>query len=375
MFRSRPTLRRLGLLGVALALLSGLFVIPAIAANSSVTGSLTYRGDGRPHAGGGRDRHDRRHDRRGGCRGRHRPAADRRSGQRPDRLLGAGRRDAIDPTHAYALYATISTGANTWQNTSGEPVITGGPTKGIDLVLTARPGRTRAATIDGHDRPAGGDDAGAIGRHHRGPDQGRDRDARRAPGARRITGRRRTCPSRSATTRRLIDPAATYVVKGGIVDGADVWQNREGVTAISGGTATPTVDAAGDRGARPVCRSRRAPPARPRRASVAPSTAPSVAPRPRRRRRPRPARRQPRPPRRAPTATPAPTPTPAPTATPDPHADPDAEPVAHADPDADADPQPNAHPDADAIADTHADAGCRRASRPRRRSRARSRGP
>src|SRR4029453_7309091 len=39
----------------------------------------------------------------------------------------------------------------------------------------------------------------------------------------------------------LLDPAANYVVKGGIVDGATVWQNREGVAAIAGGAAIGTI--------------------------------------------------------------------------------------------------------------------------------------
>ena len=41
----------------------------------------------------------------------------------------------------------------------------------------------------------------------------------------------------------LIDPA-DYIIKGGIVDGATVWQNREGVSAIAGGKAIATVQLA-----------------------------------------------------------------------------------------------------------------------------------
>ena len=123
MFRSRPTLRRLGLLGVALALLSGLFVIPAIAANSSVTGSLTTEETVTLT-----------------------PAAvaivtivDTTATADAGVVIGQQRIDAppsvpidfsvlvdgttIDPTHSYALYATISDGSATWQNTTGEPVI------------------------------------------------------------------------------------------------------------------------------------------------------------------------------------------------------------------------------------------------------------
>ena len=53
----------------------------------------------------------------------------------------------IDQTHSYALFATIVDGTTTWQNAVGEPVITGGPIKGVDLVLTALP--SPAAIVGG----------------------------------------------------------------------------------------------------------------------------------------------------------------------------------------------------------------------------------
>src|SRR6185436_19790864 len=42
---------------------------------------------------------------------------------------------AIDPKHAYALYASIVDAKSTWQNTDAVPVITGGPTSGLDVTL------------------------------------------------------------------------------------------------------------------------------------------------------------------------------------------------------------------------------------------------
>ena len=139
MFRSRPTLRRLGLLGVALALLSGLFVIPAIAANSSVTGSLTTEETVTLT-----------------------PAAvaivtivDTTATADAGVVIGQQRIDApasvpidfsvlVDADHhrpdprVRPLRDHLD-GTSTWQNPIGEPVITGGPTKGIDLVLPSVP--------------------------------------------------------------------------------------------------------------------------------------------------------------------------------------------------------------------------------------------
>ena len=60
----------------------------------------------------------------------------------------------IDPTHSYALFATIVDGTTTWQNAVGEPVITGGPTKGVALVLTALP--SPAAIVGGTILPPAG---------------------------------------------------------------------------------------------------------------------------------------------------------------------------------------------------------------------------
>ena len=38
---------------------------------------------------------------------------------------------AVQPTHAYALFATVVDGTSTWQNPKGVPVITGGPTEAV----------------------------------------------------------------------------------------------------------------------------------------------------------------------------------------------------------------------------------------------------
>ena len=87
--------------------------------------------------------------------------------------------DTIDPTHSYALFATIVDGTTTWQNAVGEPVITGGPTKGVALVLTALP--SPAAIVGGTILPPADTVIGPSAVCHRGTHQGRDRDTRRPP--------------------------------------------------------------------------------------------------------------------------------------------------------------------------------------------------
>src|SRR5918994_2571589 len=136
---SRHSLRRFGLFAGTLALVSAALTVPISAADAVVTGSLSYGEDvaltptavtivtivdqtAAPDAGAviGQQRID---------------------GARviPIDFSVLVNADTIDPTHAYALFATIVDGANTWQNPVGEPVITGGPTRGVDLVLSAAP--------------------------------------------------------------------------------------------------------------------------------------------------------------------------------------------------------------------------------------------
>ncbi len=145
---------------------------------------------------------------------------------------------AIDQTHAYGLYATIVDGASTWQNPTGEPVITGGPTSGIALSLTALPA-TAPAKIDGTIAPPAGTRFGPAA-------------VTLAALIKLETGtlvarqvRPLTNPADLAFSigydPALIDPSATYVVKGGIIDGASMWQNRAGVTVIQGGKATSSI--------------------------------------------------------------------------------------------------------------------------------------
>jgi putative lipoprotein len=126
-FRSRPTLRHLGLLGVAVALVTGLLAFPAAAATSSVTGSLTYREkvaltpaavaivtivDSTAAADAGAIVGQQRID---------------APGNIPIDFSVLVDQSAIVSTHSYALYATITDGRSRWQNAVGEPA---GPGRG-----------------------------------------------------------------------------------------------------------------------------------------------------------------------------------------------------------------------------------------------------
>ena len=337
---SHRRLRAAAVLVLLAALSAAVLVVPIAAATSSVTGSITYRE-----------------------RIALSPQAvaiitivDTTAAPDAGAVIGQQRIDAptsvpidfsvlvdastINQTHAYALFATIADGASTWQNPTGEPVITGGPTSGIALTLASVPA-TPAGTITGTIVPP---TATALG-----------------PAAVSIaalikveTGTlvaRQVRPISSPANLgfsigydpSLIDPAATYVVKGGIVDGSSAWQNREGVSAITGGKAAGPVTLPVTLAPTPVPVASPAPSPASSQTAV-PTAAPSVAP-------------TAAPPSGAPTAaasataTAAPTATPAATATPAPTPDPDADRHrdrhAGADADGDADRRGDRDPDID----------------------------
>ena len=231
---SRPILRRLSAAMLAVGLLAALMTVPTSAATTAVTGTLSYAESVTltPNAVAVVTIVDQTAS----------PDAGAIVGEE---WIGAPTTVPIDfsvlidsatldPTHAYALFATITDGANVWQNPHGEPVITGGPVSGIALVLPAVPA-TAPASISGTIVPPA--------------------DAAFGPGAVEIaalvkveTGtlvtrqvRPITGPTDLAFTigfdPALIDPTASYVVKGGIVDGAAVWENKDGVPAIKAGKA------------------------------------------------------------------------------------------------------------------------------------------
>lgn len=235
----RPSVpRRAILLTADVAIFSGLVAAPIIAANTTVSGSLTYVEKVSLSSSAVAIV----------------TIVDQTAASNAGAIVGQQRIDgptalpidfavlvdagAIDPIHAYALFATIVDGTRTWENRVGTPFITGGPTKGIDLLLTAMPAKP-LATVTGTIVPPTG--------------------AKLSPSAVAIaalikvgTGTlvaRQVVPVNDPTNLAfaigfdpaLIDPTATYVVKGGLVDGSAVWENRAGVTAIDKGVATGPV--------------------------------------------------------------------------------------------------------------------------------------
>jgi len=70
----------------------------------------------------------------------------------------------IDAKHAYGLFATLVSGSSSWQNPQGIPVITGGPTAGVAVPLTAVAASpaTLTGTITKNDPTALGPGAVAI---------------------------------------------------------------------------------------------------------------------------------------------------------------------------------------------------------------------
>ena len=174
-------------------------------------GSLTYREKVALTPAGGRDRHDHRHDRRPRRRRGHRPAGH----QRPDAvpidfsvLVDAATIDPTTRTRSSRRSSTVRPRGRTRRR----PVITGGPTDGVDLTLTAvpqAPGAVIGGTIVPPARTTLDPSAvmiAALVKVETGTLVSRV-----------VRPVDRTRPPRFSIgyDPTLIDPAATYVVKGG----------------------------------------------------------------------------------------------------------------------------------------------------------------
>lgn len=207
---------------------------------------------------------------------------------------------AIDPTHSYAVYATVVDATRTLQTIEPTPVITGGPATGVALTVYAASSAqtsTLPGTIVRGDKSALTAAAFAIAALVR-QDTG-------TVEAYQIVTTIASEPIAFAIQYDpgIIDPSAAYVVRGGIVDETRSWTLPAPVPGITAGqpaaSITLNVSLAG-----PTPSATPAPTAQP---TPAPTAPPKPTPAP----------------TAPPTATPAPTP--GPTVTPEPSASPTAE--------------------------------------------------
>ncbi len=206
---------------------------------------------------------------------------------------------AVIPKHAYGLFATIVDGTSVWQNPKGVPVITGGPTEAVKVSVA--PAVAGAGVITGRlPLPNGAAPSAAA--------------VSIAALIKQETGTlvsRQVLPTISGSPPSfsvsfdptLIDPAATYVVVGAVVDGATVWESAAGVPAIVNGATTGQATV-------PLVLTTAPIPIVTPKPTAAPTVAPTEAPTP------------PPTPTAAPTASPTPTPAASPTPSPTPVASP-----------------------------------------------------
>ena len=139
----------------------------------------------------------------------------------------------IDPKQSYALFASIVDGSTAYQSFEPVPVITGGPTSGVDVVVTNAPPSVPGAvtgTITSSAKLSLSSSAVAV-----------------AALVNSTTGTmvsRQVIPTPGnlpiafsiAVDPGVIDPADTYVAKAAIVDGNNAWAGLDGVPAVENGT-------------------------------------------------------------------------------------------------------------------------------------------
>ena len=192
---------------------------------------------------------------------------------------------SINPKQSYAIFGSIIDGSTVYQTFEPVPVITGGPTSGVELVATDKP-------------PA---DAGAVTGTIVLPAKVSSLTSSAVAVAALIdsttgtTIARQVIPSATslpipfsiAVDTGVIDPTDTYVAKAGVVDGGKLWAGLEGVPAVENGKLLTGVTVAVTKAELPS-----APPSAP--ASTEPTAAPTAEPT--------------APPTEQPTATPEPTP-------------------------------------------------------------------
>ncbi len=232
----------------------------------------------------------------------------------------------IDPGHSYAVFASIVDETRTLQSVEPVPVITGGPTSGLTVPLSPV-GSSATATVTGTiartDRTALSPAAAAYAALiNEATGTMVARQAIPSPAQNPLPFSIRFDPG-------VVDPAAVYVVRAGIVDGGMQWSSIESVPAIVDGGIVPAVTV-------PVVVVAGAAPTPIPTATPKPTAKPTATPKP----------------TAEPTLEPTPKPTAEPTATPEPTAEPTPEPTPEptATPSPSPEPTSSATPEATAIA-------------------------
>ena len=189
----------------------------------------------------------------------------------------------IDPSHSYALYASIVDGELGWNSEAPVPVITGGPKTNVELPVAAT--AAFPATIEGDIvPPVAADlspDAVAIAvlvKEETGTLVSVATEVEIASGP--------SVPFSLGYDPDLVDPGSHYVVEATIVDGSRVWESLEPADVIvDGAPATDVqVELAPRAGEIPV------PPTPTPEPTIEPTVAPTRSPPPNRRNSPRPNR-------------------------------------------------------------------------------------
>lgn len=219
---------------------------------------------------------------------------------------------AVDPTHSYAMYASVTDGSRTLQSLEPVPVITGGPTSGVTVLLvplSSAETSTVPGTITRTDKSALTPSAVAYAALiNQATGTMISRQAIPSPGSGPI-------PFAIPFDPGVIDDTVTYVIRAGIVDGTKSWTSTALVPAIVNGAvvsgiAVPVVPAAGPT---PTATPTPKPTATPK-PTPKPTASPKPTPKPTSSPTPKPTAT----PTQTPTATPAPTATPSPSLTPSP---------------------------------------------------------
>ena len=139
----------------------------------------------------------------------------------------------IDPKHAYAVLASVIDGDQEWHNTEPVPAITGGPTVNLEVPVTLKPKPETAITGDvtvpaGVELSKAAVETAVLIKQETGTLVSVDTDDK-------VQGDT-SISFELGYEADLVDPAATYVVRVAIVDGATTWGTTEPVPAIVGGT-------------------------------------------------------------------------------------------------------------------------------------------